>query len=62
VSESKKLTLIKKDTSSASIDTKMDVPTAIKAYADRYVDVSVRAEYIEESMDIYDAFMAENKA
>jgi DNA repair exonuclease SbcCD nuclease subunit len=61
ISESKKLTLIKKDIGNSSIDTKMDVPTAIKAYADRYVDVSVRAEYIEESMDIYNVFMTENK-
>ena len=62
ISESKKLALIKKDTSGTSIDTKMDVPTAIKAYADKYVDASVRAEYIEESMDIYDAFLAESKS
>jgi len=61
ISESKKLALIKKDTSGIAIDTKMDVPTAIKAYADKYVDVSVRAEYIEESMDIYDTFIAEGK-
>jgi DNA repair exonuclease SbcCD nuclease subunit len=62
ISESKKLALIKKDTSGTTIDTKMDVPTAIKAYADKYVDVSVRAEYIEESMEIYDSFIAESKS
>lgn len=62
ISESKKLALIKKDTTAAAIDTQMDVRTAIKAYADLYVDVSVRAEYIEESNEIYDAFLAESKA
>lgn len=62
VSESKKLALIKKDTSGTAIDSKMDIPTAIKAYADKHVDASMRAEYIEESMEIYAAFMAESKA
>jgi DNA repair exonuclease SbcCD nuclease subunit len=60
ISESKKVALIKKDTS-AAIDTKMDVPTAIKAYADKYVDADARADYIELSMEIYNLCKAEAK-
>lgn len=62
ISESKKLALIKKDTGGTSIDTQMDVPTAIKAYAEAHVDASVRAEYIEEAMEIYKVYIAESKA
>jgi DNA repair exonuclease SbcCD nuclease subunit len=60
ISESKKVALIKKD-NSATIDTKMDVPSAIKAYADKYVDAPARADYIELSMEIYNLYKAEAK-
>lgn len=60
ISESKKVALIKKD-AAAAIDTKMDVPTAIKAYADKYVDAHARANYIELSMEIYNLCKAEAK-
>jgi DNA repair exonuclease SbcCD nuclease subunit len=60
ISESKKVALIKKD-ASAAIDTKMDVPTAIKAYADKYVDAGARVDYIELSMEIYNLCKAEAK-
>jgi DNA repair exonuclease SbcCD nuclease subunit len=60
ISESKKATLIKKDTV-AIIDSKMDVPSAIKAYADKYVDVDMRADYIELSMEIYNSYKSESK-
>ena len=60
ISESKKATFIKKDTA-AIIDSKMDVPSAIKAYSDKYVDADMRADYIELSMEIYNSYKAESK-
>ena len=60
ISESKKVALIKKDTNN-TIDTKMDVPSAIKTYAHTYVDVPVRDAFIELAMDVYNAYKAEAK-
>lgn len=58
--ESKKISLIKKNTSN-TIDTKMDVASTIKTYAQTYVDVSARDSFIDLSMDIYSAYKIESK-
>lgn len=60
ISESKKVNLIKKDVNNA-IDNKIDVPAAIKIYADTYIEQSVRSSYIELALDIYNIFKAESK-
>lgn len=60
ISESKKVALIKKDNTN-TIDTKMDVPAAIKTYAQAYVDADKRDAYIELAMDIYNTHKAEAK-
>lgn len=60
IMESKKIALIKKSVVS-TIDTKMDVVSAIKTYAHTYIDASVRDSFIELSMDIYATFKAEAK-
>lgn len=60
ITESKKVGLIKRD-SNNTIDTKMDVPSAIKTYAQTYVDVALRPAFIELSMEIYTAYKAEAK-
>ena len=60
ISESKKVALIKRS-SSAVIDTKMDVVSAIKAYADAHVEDSKRSTFIEVSMEIYNQYKVENK-
>ena len=52
ISESKKINLIKKD-SSNNIDNKMDVGSAIKTYAQTYIDELARSNFIELAMDIY---------
>ena len=58
--ESKKTNIIKKS-NSVIIDTKMDVISAIKAYADKCIDVHAQADYIELSMEIYKHYKAEVK-
>lgn len=60
VLESKKIALIKKSVNN-TIDTKMDVSSAIKTYAHAYVDVHVRDKFIELSMDIFATYKAEAK-
>lgn len=60
ISESKKPAAVKKATAT-TIDSKMDVPTAIKAFADKHVDAHARADYIELSMEIYNFYKAEAK-
>lgn len=60
ISESKKTSLIKKDNSN-TISTKMDVPVAIKTYAQTYVDDKVRQPFIELAMEIFNIFKAESK-
>lgn len=60
ISESKKIALIKKDNSN-NIDTKMDVTTAIKAYAEAHIEQQYRSAYIELSMDIYNTYKTEVK-
>lgn len=60
ITESKKIALVKRDTTN-TIDTKMDVVSAIKTYAKTYVEEKDRAAYIELAMDIYNAYKAEVK-
>jgi DNA repair exonuclease SbcCD nuclease subunit len=60
ISESKKIALIKKN-SSSTIDTKMDVVSAIKAFAEAHVEQQYRAAYIELSMEIYNTYKSEAK-
>ncbi len=60
ISESKKVALIKKD-SNNTIDTKMDVASAIKTYAQTYVDAPVRDAFSELAMDIFNTYKAEAK-
>ena len=60
ISESKKINLIKKDNNN-TIDTKMDVTSAIKTYAQTYIEESVRSAFIELSMSIYNTYKAEGK-
>jgi DNA repair exonuclease SbcCD nuclease subunit len=60
ISETKKIALIKKD-AAVAIDTKMDAPTAMKIYADKYVDADMRTDYIELSMEIFNIYKTEGK-
>lgn len=60
ISESKKLALVKKDTNN-TIDTKMDVTSAIKTYATTYIEDKVRAKFIEMAMDMYNVYKEEAK-
>jgi len=60
VSESKKIALIKKDGSNV-LDTKMDVVTAIKTYAEAHIEAQHRDAYIEQSLEIYYLYKAEAK-
>jgi hypothetical protein len=39
----------------------MDVSTAIKAFAEKHVEESMRADYIEEAMEIHKEFLASSK-
>lgn len=64
ISESKKIALIKKDSANKTIDTidtKMDVPAAIKAWAQAHVDVLQRDGFTELAMEIYNAYKVEAK-
>jgi len=61
ISESKKVKIIKKGINGKAIDTKMDVTEAIKTYAERHVEESMRADYIQESIEIYNEFKLEGK-
>lgn len=60
VSESKKVSLIKKD-SNNTIDTKMDVATSIKTYAEKYIEDDLRSQFIELGMDILNQYKLEVK-
>lgn len=59
-SETKKIIPIKKDIKN-TIDTKIDVLSAIKTYADAYVDAGVRSEFIELATDTFTNFKIETK-
>lgn len=60
ISESKKINLIKKDNSN-TIDTKMDIVSAIKTYAQTYIEDANRAAFTELAMEIYNNYKAEAK-
>jgi len=49
ISQSKKVSVIKRDISN-NIDTKMDVNTAIKAYAEKYISSDKKSAFIDLSM------------
>lgn len=60
VSESKKVALVKKD-SNNTIDTKMDVASAIKTYANTYVDDKMRLAFIALATEIHTTYKSEAK-
>ena len=60
ISESKKVNLIKKD-SNNNIDSKMDVSSAIKTYAQTYIEDAERAGFIELAMEIHTIHKMEGK-
>jgi DNA repair exonuclease len=60
VYESKKVALVKKDANN-TIDTTMDVASALKTYAATYVDAAIRDRVIELGMEIYNTYKAEAK-
>jgi exonuclease SbcD len=60
ISESKKISLVKRNINN-KIDTKMDVTSAIKAYAENYIEDSKRSDYIELAMEIYKEYKEENE-
>jgi DNA repair exonuclease SbcCD nuclease subunit len=61
ISESKKVNLIKKDGSNNNIDSKMDVSSAIKTYAQTYIEDAVRASFIELAVEIHTIHKTEGK-
>ena len=60
ISEARKVNLIKKD-NSVNIDSKMDVPAAIKTYAQTYIEDATRSNFIELAMEIYGIYKTEGK-
>lgn len=60
ISESKKISLIKKDGGN-TMDTKMDVVTSIKIYAQAYVDLPLRDKFIELAVKIHNIHKEESK-
>lgn len=60
ISESKKVSLIKKDGNN-TMDTKMDVATSIKVYAEKYIDKKKQPAFIELAMDILKQHKLESK-
>lgn len=60
ISESKKVALVKKD-SNNTIDTKMDVSSAIKTYANTYVEEKMRPAFIELATEIHSILKSEGK-
>ena len=60
ISESKKPILIKKKEDSL-LDSKMDVTTAIKAYASQYIEEKDRSDFISLASEIYNTYQVESK-
>ncbi len=60
ISESKKVSLIKKD-SANTIDSKMDLSAALKTYAQTYIEDAVRSEFIELATEIVNIYKTEGK-
>lgn len=59
ISESKKIALIKKD-STNTLNSKMDVPSTIKQYSDLYIEPQIQNEFIDLAMEVYN-FYKESK-
>ncbi len=59
ISETKKIAILKKDNN--IIDSKMDVPLAIKTYADLHVDPLLKSNFLEIAMNIYNEYKNEAK-
>lgn len=53
ISESKKIAQVKKDSDKSTIDTKMDVNSAIKSYAKDYIDPNKQNDFINLALEIY---------
>lgn len=60
ITESKKTTLLKKESNKA-MDTKMDVVSAIKIFAKNNIEESKRPAFIELGISIFDKFKSESK-
>lgn len=60
VSESKKISLIKRDNKN-TIDTKMDLKSAIKTYADLYIEDKKKEKFIALAMEVVKNFKIEAK-
>ena len=58
--ESKKQSLIKKDNNN-SIDTKIDITSAIKKYSMAYIEEKDRERFLELAMEIYNCYKSEVK-
>ena len=58
--ESKKIAVIKKDNNN-SIDTKMDIASAIKTYCNTYIEEENKQRFIELAMEIVGAYKTEVK-
>ena len=58
--ESKKISVVKKDNNN-SIDTKMDISSAIKTYSSTYIEDTKREQFVELAMEIYNSYKAEAK-
>lgn len=59
ISETKKIAMLKKENN--TIDTKMDISSAIKTYADLHVDAAIKSSFIEIAMSIYNEYKNEVK-
>lgn len=55
ISESKKLNIIKKD-SNNTINDKMDVSSAIKTYAQTYIDEALRSNFISLALELHEIY------
>jgi exonuclease SbcD len=60
ISESKKTSLIKKDATN-SIDTKMDINSAIKTYSASYIEEQHKERFINLALEIYNNYKSEAK-
>lgn len=60
ISESKKVTVIKKDPSNI-IDTKMDLNSALKAYANKYIEEKTRAAFMSLALEIISTYKSGSK-
>jgi exonuclease SbcD len=61
ISQTKKVNLLKKD-SNSTLEHKMDVISAIKAYSNLYVEEQDRSDFIDLATSIYSLYQEETKA